>query len=255
MKTYFIIILLSIGTTAGIKAQDYKVNKTSGKIVINLPSVTVEGYSGSQVIFSSERKESEMDPRAKGLQAINGAGFIDNTGLGISVTENGKSLDVNAVASDLAIKILVPKGLMVSFEFHKVILAGKVYLKNLENEIVVSTDYNPVELENITGPVTARSIYGSIDATFGAVVKGPVSITSVYKAVDVAIPVSTKANLKLISSHGSILASAELKIELEKKGNEEMISYGSAVNGKLNGGGTDFKLSSDYGKIYLRKSK
>jgi hypothetical protein len=33
-----------------------------------------------------------------------------------------------------------------------------------------------------------------------------------------------------------------------------MVSYNNNnVNGKLNGGGTDFTLRSDYGKIYLRK--
>lgn len=43
MKKYFIITLLGLAATIGVKAQEYKVNKTSGKIQINIPSVTVEG--------------------------------------------------------------------------------------------------------------------------------------------------------------------------------------------------------------------
>ena len=255
MKKYLLITLISIATVTGVRAQEYKVNKASGKLIINLPSAIVEGYSGNEIVFSSQKKESETDPRAVGLRAINGAGFTDNTGLGISVTEKGTTTEVEQVASNVSVKIMVPKGVIISYVCHKLPNAGKVYFKNMENEIEISTDYNAVDLENITGPVTVRALYGAVDAKFSAPVKGPVSIASIYSTVDVAIPADTRANIKLNSSHGTILASASLKIEMEKNSDSDMISYGGNVNGKLNGGGTEFKLTSEYGKIYLRKSK
>jgi hypothetical protein len=255
MKKYLIIMVCCVGMITSIHAQDYKVAKSTGKLVLNLPSVIVEGYDGNEIIFSSQRTEAEADPRAKGLRAINGLGFIDNTGLGISVAEKGTTVEVNQVASDVGVKIRVPKGLIISFACHKVSNAGKVFFKNMENEIEISTDYNGIELENVTGPVIVRAIYGSVDAHFNEHIKGPISIASIYSTVDVSIPVDTKANVKLSSSHGSILASADLKIEMEKNSESDMISYGGLVNGKLNGGGAEFKLTSEYGKIYLRKSK
>lgn len=255
MKKYLIITLISFSAITGAKAQDYKVNKTSGKMILNLPSVTVEGYNGNEIVFSSQRTQADADPRAKGLREINGSGYTDNTGLGISVIEKGATLEVNQVSFDLAIKIMVPKGLLLSYSYHKVLNSGKAIFKNLENEIETSTDYNQIELENVTGPLTVRAIYGSVDAKFNAPIKGPVSIVSVYSAVDVSIPQNTKINVKLNSSHGSILASSDLKLELEKNTDSDMISYGNTVNGKLNGGGTEFKLTSEYGKIYLRKAK
>ncbi|HEY4326661.1 MAG TPA: hypothetical protein VGN20_21930 [Mucilaginibacter sp.] len=255
MKKYVIIALLSLITIIQAQAQEYKVNKTTGKMVLNLCSATVEGYNGTQVVFSSTRDEADQDPRAKGLRAINGAGFTDNTGLGISVTENGTTMEVNQVAANLSIKILVPKDVIVSYNCRKVQNAGKVYFKNMQNEIEISTEYNAIELENVTGPVSVRAIYGSVDARFSAPVKGPISIASIYSTVDVAIPLDTKANIKLSSEHGSILAAADMKIEMEKTPGSDMISYGNMVNGKLNGGGPEFKLTADYGKIYLRKSK
>jgi len=255
MKKFLIITLISFSAVMATKAQDYKVNKTSGKIIINLPSVTVEGYSGNEIVFSSQRTQADTDPRAKGLREINGSGYTDNTGLGISVIEKGATLEVNQVSSDLAIKIMVPKGLLLSYSYHKVLNSGKAIFKNLENEIETSTDYNQIELENVTGPLSVRAIYGSVDATFSSPVKGPVSIVSVYSAVDVSIPQNTQINVKLNSSHGSILASSDLKLELEKNTDSDMISYGNTVNGKLNGGGPEFKLTSEYGKIYLRKAK
>jgi Putative adhesin len=255
MKKYIIITALSLAAVIKLGAQDYKIAKSTGKLIINLPSAIVEGYDGNEIVFSSQRSDEEMDPRAKGLRAINGSGFTDNTGLGISVTDKGTSIEVNQVSHDLSIKIRVPKGIIVSFACHKVENAGTVQFRNMQNEIEIATDYNKVELENITGPITVTALYGSVDASFIAPIKGPVSIASIYSTVDVSIPVDTKANVKLNSSHGSILASAEFKIEIEKNENSDMVSYGSIVNGKLNGGGAEFKLSAEYGKIYLRKSK
>jgi hypothetical protein len=256
MKKYLIITLLGFAAVTCARAQDYKVNKSGGKLLLNLSSAIVEGYGGSEIVFSSQRSEGEEDPRAKGLRAINGAGFVDNTGLGISVTENGTTTEVNQVAANVAIKILVPKGVILSYSCHKMANAGKVFFKNLENEIEISTDYNQVELENVTGPVSVRALYGAVDAKFSAPVKGPISIASIYSTVDVSIPADTKANVKLSSEHGSILASAELKIEMEKNPDgDNMVSYGNTVNGKLNGGGPEFSLTADYGKIYLRKTR
>jgi len=74
--------------------------------------------------------------------------------------------------------------------------------------------------------------------------------------VDVAIPGDTKADLMLKSGHRSIMASPDLKIDVNKgveKGVDE--NYSSVVNGKLNSGGMQFILMSQYGKIYLRKAK
>lgn len=255
MKKYLFITLICVGAITGTKAQDYKIRKTSGKMILNLPSVTVEGYSGNEIIFSSQQTQADSDPRAKGLREINGSGYVDNTGLGISVIEKGTNLEVNPVSSHLAIKVMVPKGIFLSYSYHKVMNSGKAIFKNLENEIETSTDYNKIQLENVTGPLSVRAIYGSVDATFSAPIKGPVSIVSVYSIVDVSIPQDTKINVKLNSSHGSILASSDLKLELEKNTDSDMISYGNTINGKLNGGGTEFKLTSEYGKIYLRKTK
>jgi hypothetical protein len=257
MKKYIIITLLSLSAINFARAQDYKVNKASGKMTLNLSSVTIEGYSGNQIIFSSLKKESK-DPRAKGLRAINGSGYTDNTGLGISVTENGSTIEVNQVAyADLAVKILVPKNVILSLVCHTMPNAGKIEFKNMENEIEISTDYNKVDLENVTGPVTVRALYGAVDAKFSEHIKGPISIASIYSIVDVAIPPDTKANVKLSSSHGEILAASGLNIVLEKNVVGDMVNYGNnnIVNGKLNGGGADFKLTSEYGKIYLRKTK
>jgi hypothetical protein len=255
MKKYLVLALSAMFSLGSLQAQEYKLAKSTGKLVIHLPSVRVEGYAGNEILFSSSAIEREEDERAKGLKPINGSGLEDNTGLGINVSEKGTTYEVMPVtAKGETVTIKVPKGVSVSYEYSKVMNAGKASFKNVEGELEIAVEYNTVVLENITGPLTAKALYGGIDASFSNAITGPISIVSIYGHVDVTLPAATRANLKMKTSHGEILASGDLKIEMEKQSTGDMVSYNNNnVNGKLNGGGTDFTLRSDYGKIYLRK--
>ncbi len=253
MKKYILTTLIGLAAFAAIQAQEYKLAKSSGKLVINLSAVTVEGYSGSEIVFSSTKEAGEEDERAKGLRPISGSGFTDNTGLGISVIDKSGTIEVNQVSpKSVHVKIMVPKGVSIAYSYNKVMNAGKAYFKNIESEIEIAVLHNTVHLENITGPLTAKATYGNVDVVFGDNIKGPVSIVSIYGHVDVAIPVATKANLKMTTNYGEILAAPEFKIDMEKTG--DMVSYTNKVNGKLNGGGIELTLISNYGKVYLRKT-
>jgi hypothetical protein len=243
----FCISLLSI-------AQDFKINKNSGKLSIFLSGATIEGYNGNEIIVSNTSARDDEDERAKGLRVISGSGLEDNTGLGVNVTEKGGAVEIRQVGRKDPNKIVikVPKGVTVFFQHDKVMNHSKVKLKNIENEIEVSCTYNDIELDNVTGPMTIKTIYGQIDAELGNTVKGPISIVSVYGRVDVTMPTTLKANMSLSTPYGDIYAASDFKFDIEKT--EEMVRYGSnSVKGKLNGGGTDISLKSNWGKIYLRK--
>jgi predicted membrane protein len=257
MKTkYFIIPLLIAITTTWASAQEFKVNKSSGKLDLRIGRVTVEGHSGNEIIFTSSDGHKDKDDRAQGLRSISGSGLEDNTGLGINVTENGSTIVVNQLKKTNSpnIRILVPKGVIVSFN-HESQYGGKAKFKNMENEIEVQSQYNSIELENVSGPITVNSIYGSVDATFTGNVKGPINIVSVYGHVDVALPVAIKADLTLSTSYGEIMAAPEFKIEVERTMSGGLIKQGGDdVRGKVNGGGMNIKLEATYGKVYLRKN-
>jgi hypothetical protein len=238
-----------MSTTLGgsLQAQEYKVAKSTGRLEIHTGKVTVEGYSGNEIIFSSRDGRDGEDERAKGLQTINSKGLIDNTGLGINVEVKGDIITVNQLRKTNSpdIRIQVPKAIIVAFE-HSSQYGGDVLFRNMENEIEVSAQYNSVEMENVTGPVTAKAVYGHVEASFGPNMKGPISIVSIYGYVDVAIPVSTKARLRLDTSYGEIFVSPDFKIEMQGKGEDD-------VEGTINGGGMNIDLSCNYGKVYLRK--
>lgn len=250
MKKILIVALWMVGSTTF--AQEFKVAKSTGRLELNIGRVAIEGHSGNDIIFSSKDSHGEKDERAAGLRAINSLGLEDNTGLGINVTEKGNIIEVNQLKkmNSPDVKILVPKGVIVSFK-HESQYGGTASFKNMENEIEISANYNSVELDNITGPLTAKTVYGNIEATFSQNVKGPLSIVSIYGYVDVTLPATTKANLKLSTSYGEILVAPEFKIDIEKQ--DDMVRYSDRVNGKINGGGMNIDCRSDYSKIYLRK--
>jgi predicted membrane protein len=253
MKKTNILIVLSLALMTGLaNAQEYKVAKNSGRLELNIGRVTVEGHTGNDIIFTSNNNRGEKDERAEGLRALNGLGLEDNTGLGINVTDKGNVIEVNQLKKTKSpdIKILVPKGVIVSFS-HESQYGGEARFRNMENEIEVSTQYNSIELDNVTGPLTVKTIYGKVEADFGTTIKSPISIVSVYGYVDVTIPQTTKSDLRLSTSYGEIYVAPEFKIEVDKSGS--MVRYSDKISGKINGGGISMDLSANYGKIYLRK--
>jgi predicted membrane protein len=245
MKKLVVILLVLIA--AGARAQEYKVAKSTGRLELHLGKVSVEGHNGNDIIFTLRDYQKDRDARAEGLTSINSLGLKDNTGLGLNVTEKGDVISVYNLKKNSSpdVKILVPKGVIVSFE-HESVNAGTATFRNMENEIEVSVQYNSVELENVSGPLTIRSIYGHVEATLASNVKDPISIVSIYGYVDVTIPVATKSNLRMETSYGEILVDPDFKFDFDGRD-------GDRVSGKLNGGGVNIDLSCNYGKVYLRK--
>lgn len=254
MKKIILLLTLALWGGAATQAQEYKLAKNSGKLIIRLNGGTVEGYNGNEIVITSRSRSRDEDERAKGLRVINGSGLEDNTGLGLNLSDKGNTVELAQVGKletdDLVIK--VPKAMSVSFSYDKVMNHSPIRFRNMENEIEVSALYNDIRLDNVSGPMTVKSVYGKVDGSLGANIKGPISLVSVYGHVDLAMSPAAKANMSLSSPWGEIFAASEFKFEMEKTG--EMQKYGSEVKGKLNGGGTDISIKSNWGKIYLRKN-
>jgi Flp pilus assembly protein TadG len=329
MKKQFIVLFSLLAVAVSASAQkEYKLSKSSGQLNLNISGAIVEGYSGNEIIFSMPKAETEeVDERAKGLRAISGSGFTDNTGLGIEVAEKGGEVNVNAVNRDIKgiLTIKVPQNIKISFTSKSNVYQNEIILKNLKNEIEVSTSYNKIKLENNSGPMNIKTLYGSVDAIFSDAIKGPVSIVSVYGYVDVSLPANAKANVELATSYGKLYAAEGLKIAIDKTEkdkternnsiatingepvsqinvarkitgrpltivttnaanggsssqgavtqvitgsavgglstsyNGDVVAYGyssmnaESIKGKINGGGADLILKSNYKNVYLRE--
>lgn len=244
-----IIAFAALLITGSAWAQEFKISKSTGRLVINIGKVTVEGYTGNEIIFTSKDRDRKSDERAKGLKEINGLGLEDNTGLGINVEDKGTTVVVRQLKkmNSPEIRIMVPKGVTIAYEFDSQ-YGGGVSFRNVESEIEVAAQYNSIELVNVTGPLTVKTIYGNVEATFEQNVKGPLSIVSVYGYADVTLPANIKANIKMSTSYGELYAAPDFKIDVDRSLDDE-----NRVSGKINGGGMNIDIGSSYGKVYLRK--
>lgn len=253
MKKIIIVLYASLMCLA-LQGQDYKVSKSSGRLeIIGLNNVTIEGATGNEIIFSSMDRNNERDQRAAGLKAVNSMGMEDNTGLGISVVEKDGVVEVHQLKKmdGPKVRIQVPKGIIISYS-HTSPHGSDVVVKNMENQVEVSTVHNDVRLENVTGPLNVKTVHGDTDVIFGEVVKAPVSITSAHGHVDVTWPAAVKATFNMETSFGEIFIDPALKVEIPKDG--EWVKYGAnKVQGKVGGGGMDVTLSSQHDNVYLRK--
>ena len=234
--------------------KEFKYKKSSGKILIQAGNVSIEGYDGTEILFSSKILAEDADSKAEGLVMLSGNGVVDNTGLGLSVTEKNNQVEVIQVgkSNESLILIKVPNQIAISYNYNKQEWSNDdLFFKNIVSEVAVSRTYGNIKFENVSGPLMVNTVYGSIDAQFGKTVKGPISIVSVYGSIDVGVQKETGAAIDFKTEWGSIYAAKEFKFDLVKTPEEKR---GENIKGKLNGGGFDLILQSNYGKIYLRSN-
>ncbi|MEQ8424480.1 MAG: DUF4097 family beta strand repeat-containing protein [Cyclobacteriaceae bacterium] len=253
MKKQILYTLFGIMISTSLWAQEYKVAKSTGKLDIKeVGDVSIVGYTGKEVIFSSRSYTRDRDDRAKGLRAVSSMGLEDNTGLGLSVVDNNGTIEIRQLRKmngpDVIIK--VPQGMVIKYA-HTSPHGSDLKISDVAGEIDVSTVHNDVELENVTGIVRVRTVHGDINASFAGEIKNVVSISSTHGHVDVALPASTKGDLKLSTTWGEIFVDPALNLEMNKSG--DFVRYSDRMEAKLNGGGTEISLSSTHDNVYLRK--
>lgn len=96
MKKHSILCTLAIVLSGVLHAQEFKLAKSTGKLIIkDLNYVSLEGTAGNEIIFSSLDGPDEKDKRAEGLRAVSSMGLEDNTGLGLSVIDKGATYEVH----------------------------------------------------------------------------------------------------------------------------------------------------------------
>ena len=251
-----------------ISAQDYKVKMgAGGKVIISkVDQVDIVGHSGTEVIIVGVSREEDEDERANGLQVINGSGNVDNTGLGLSAIMEGNELTIEQISkhTEGRFTIKIPQGVSVLYE-HNRHEGDDLNIKDISGEIEVTAHFNNVKLENVTGPMSINTIHGDVEAVFSKVNQSnPSTIRSSHGFIDVTLPSSTKANLKLRSSHGDMMTDFDISrnVKSVKKGGDDnegdcggCENNSSSMVGAINGGGVLIDLYTSHANIYLRKKK
>lgn len=256
MKNILLTTLLMLGTSVifAQDASDYRVSMTSGTVSIaEVNNVMIEAYDGNEVIIEGHDNQREDDDRARGLKLVNSKGLDDNTGFGISAEEKNNTLyltQISSMNSDL-VKIKIPRSLSVEYS-SSTNHGDRVKVKGVSQELIISATYGDVILEDVTGPMAVKTIYGSIEAHLKSLNgNGGVLLESVYDFVDLSVPASTKASIEIRTPYGEIYS--DMNIEVDKDGYGMKKISSKAIKGTINGGGTDLNIKSSYDNVYLRK--
>lgn len=223
-----------------------------------LGKITIKESSGSILLIEASGIQ-DLPEKAKGLKEIYGGG-MDNTGIGLNITESGKMILISGATkrSEEATYILnVPASASLKIDYTSPFGYDDIEVQGFAGELEVKMLNAGINLNNVTGPLTIHTINGDINIDFKTLnQKSPTSITSINGEVEVTLPSVTPVNLKLSAMHGEIYSDCDIKFEKksEPKDNEwTMIGGNLNSNGSMNGGGVELSISSINGSIYLRK--
>jgi lia operon protein LiaG len=256
-RTVFLASILILSASNMIKAQEYKIpaeNSKEGMLSLDGFSgdLTIEGYSGSDIIFSSANKEYEVPERAKGLKPVYSGG-TDNTGIGLSVEKDGNQVKVTCLlpftkSGEYTIK--VPENMSVKVQ-SQCQNSNNVIIQKMKNEIEIQNCY-AINLKDVSGPLVLSTISGDIDITFGTIsTDKPFSINAISGNIDITLPPKIAADIEM----GSVTGTMYSDFDFSDSSKDMKRVGGNQLNYKLNGGGIRFRLATISGNIYLRKGK
>jgi len=256
MKTRTIFsALFFICSACTIVAQEYKIPAENTKDgVLSLAGfsgeLTIEGYSGNEIIFSSLDGDVETPERAKGLKPVYPSG-TDNTGLGLSVEKNGSMIEVSNLlpfTKRRDVTVRVPENISIRVE-SECQYNTNISISHVKNEIEIETCHD-INLKDVSGPLVLSTISGNIEITFGTINTGkPFSINSVSGEIDITLPSKLAADIEMQTISGAMYSD----FDFSQNDTDMKRIGGGQINSKLNGGGTKFSIMTVSSNIYLRK--
>jgi len=254
-----IILCLTILHTS--HSQNHTIMPTTNWVHLkSVNSVSIEGYDGKEIIIESDYEDHEkVEEKSVGLKLWNNDEFDNATKIGLTINEKSDAVIIKQVVNnacgandDQHYNIKIPKNMNIKYE-HSTWEGEILHIKNISGTIEVSTNYNEIVLEEVTGPMAIKTVYGGITADFQEVSQtGSVSLYSVYEHVDVTVPTTTKSNVNLNTTYGNIYSDLDIDVDKQKSGKKGWT--GSKVIGTVNNGGVDFILTATYANIYLRSN-
>ncbi len=211
-------------------------------------NVTVKTHNSNQLLIKAGKSYGRSSSRAKGLKLV-GEGGTDNTDVGFYVIKEGNNLIVKNLRKSRSAEIYLPANQNLSV---KSTWQGNIKIYNFKGEVEADAELNgSIKIEEISGPLTANALNGTIEVTFSKVNQGsPVTVYTTNGAVDISLPENTPADLTMGSTNGEIYTNFDLAVP-DKNGLKSVSS--KRIGGSINKGGVKIKLRSTNGNIYLRK--
>lgn len=226
------------------------------QLLLNQGKIKVEGYDGNEISITALNYEQPPE-RAKGLRPLyNNA--QDNTGIGLSVTEEAGAIVIQEASKEGEYVIRLPQNVRLSIE--QLNWGGEdIEVRNMKSEIEVKAKNADVKLMDVEGPIIANSTSGEIEIVYSNIKPDAINLISVVSSeVDVTLPATSKATFTLKSVTGEIYTDLDLQLKQQEKDGQQMryIAGGQTIEGTTNGGGgAEVSIQTVSSNIYLRKAQ
>jgi hypothetical protein len=226
-------------------------------------SIKVIGYDGKDVIVqvfmdSTKDEDDDRDDDSRGMKRIGSTGGMD-----IRADEDNNTVRISSSAQNklAGLIIKVPQN------------TARIDVGSInDGDVTVSDVSGKVEIHNVNGSITASGISGSVVANTvngDVIVKfksvdasAAMAFSNLNGKIDVTLPADTKANFKLKCERGDMFTDFDIdvdktrpKVETKNEDHFHQVKIDDWVLGKINGGGSQIEMQSQFGSIYIRKAK
>jgi hypothetical protein len=205
--------------------------------------------------------QADKDKKAKteGMKQIP----LESSGLTIEENDNRVKISLESWRRAYDLEVRVPAGSSLHLGGASL---DEVRVEGISGEIEIESATGDLKLVNVSGPVTASTTNGTIEATLGRLsADKPMSFVSFNGDIDLTLPADVRATLRIKAAMGEVfsdfdVALKSVPVEPQKAAKPEggakyRVSLERAVLGAVNGGGTEIKLDTFNGDIYIRKKK
>ena len=207
--------------------------------------VSIVGTAGREVVVvtdgGSRREKAEIPA---GMRRIGGGAMGS-----LEVTEKDNIVTVRGAMDTRGISIQVPARMSVRLKT----VSGGVAIQDTAGEMEIENVNGAIRLTNVSGTVVANTVNGAITASFTAVEGAkPLSFATFNGQVDLTFPASLKANLHLeVRGQGKL--TCDFPLATESGEGMRSLKPSRLLQGPVNGGGPEIRVSTFNGGITVRK--
>lgn len=213
-----------------------------GVLVVNhhKGSINVIGYDGDMVVVRASLRYGTDDKITDGCDIYLGA------------VENNNNVIINAAPRyrTIDMDILIPQGFSVRLRNDD---SGTISIEHLSGEIEVSNQNGDIILNDISGSAVLDTVDGDITAQFEEVPPGvPMAFSTVEGNIEVSFPEDSNAHIKARSDRGVIRNTfVSDTVAGSVVATTDNLEAGQWNYYKLNSGGSEIRLMSFFGNIYI----
>jgi hypothetical protein len=227
-------------------------------------SISVEGYSGKEVIIKALYNDNDEDRYKKRNQNdnIDGLKKISMNSFNLDVEEKDNRVEVSSdnYNKTIDLDIKVPQNFSLDLG---TINHGSIKVTGVKGDHEISNVNGDIEMFSISGSAVVSNVNGKIEITFSEVTPNKaMSFATLNKKIDVTFPANTKTTLKMDSKMGEIytdfdvdLVKTEPEVKKSTGDNTYKLEISKYQTAKINGGGPEFNFKNFNGNIIIRKGK